>query len=72
MDVYTGHISAKDAGPVLGSVYINKLIERWVQPIISLYAIQLLPQVSRMLLVTLNHCTLNSDMILPSWSQWLL
>jgi len=28
MDVMSGHISKGDTGPVLGSVYVNKLIER--------------------------------------------
>jgi len=30
MDSWGGHISRNDLGPVLGSVYVNKLIERLV------------------------------------------
>lgn len=30
MDIVSGHISRGDTGPLLGSVYVSKLIERWV------------------------------------------
>lgn len=73
MDVISGHISLHDAGPVVGTVYVNKLIERLVHTNVNIVRVLIKPctVALQMLPVKPKSCISNSGMIYRFYLLWL-